>query len=126
LEKWRQKGLKITTTTPDQPNLLRNHMAARSRLVLDLKQHQNWPYVSNFRLHYHLCRGDYIASESRLNRTHLCRYVHQLPEDTFGAVNQLLAGSGDFYQEGLMMRERFRDEQPAQQVFKEFLQSNPL
>jgi hypothetical protein len=126
LKRWGEDGRRIITSTPDQPNLLRNHKASRSRLVLDLKQHESWPYVSNFRLHYHLCRGDYVASESRRERTNLCRYVNQLPEDTYSAVEELLANPGGLHEQGLEMRERFRDEQPAHRVFKEFLEKSPV
>ena len=119
-------GFSTIKLLPTTPLFFRNQFADASRIILDIKQNEDWCYISNLRVHYHLQRGDFIVSEKRKNACCLQPYLFQAGDSLFSSISQLLQEKNNLAQLGCENLERFRSERPASRLVPELLEHSGL
>jgi hypothetical protein len=120
------KGLVVTKLPPTTPLFLRNYFADAARVILDLKKNQDWGYISNLRVHYHLQRGDLVVCEKRKHACCLQPYVLLAEESLVSLMPRLLQRGNHLAQLGRNNLERFQAERPASRLVPELLERSGL
>lgn len=116
-----EAGLKVVSSIQFTAPFHRDDLVARSKLVLNIKQHPDWQHESVTRLYYHLCNDSLLLSEQCRYPTDLHDYVGEIDGDWLTAVQEQLARGG-VTERARLARERFSRTRPVAELFRPLLQ----
>lgn len=75
LDELENKNLKIITLPADTQPFLRNDIAKRARIAVNIKQHNFWEHYSDSRIAYHLTNGPYLVSQYCKNKSTISNFI---------------------------------------------------
>ncbi len=105
-------GLQVMSSILFTAPFHREDLVARSKLVLNIKQHPDWKHESVTRLYYHISNDSLLMTDRCRHQSDLFPYVIERKGEWVAAVKQVL-NKGDFTDRAKAARERFSKERPV-------------
>ncbi len=118
-------GLKVVASVLFTAPFHREDLVARSKLVLNIKQHPDWRHESVTRLFYHLCNDSLLITDQCDFPTDLHCYMNKVADSWLATVQEQLE-LGCFTERAVEARQRFAHEQPAAELFSPLLHKSNL
>lgn len=116
----RRAGFKLGVTHQMTAPFHRDDLVARSKLAINIRQDESWPYESNSRLYYHIVNDSIVLTEACPAASDLHAFAPEISGDVCDFVADQLA-LGDFTERAVAVRERLAAERPMAGVLAPLL-----
>lgn len=113
-------GVKLGVTHQMTAPFHRDDLVARSKLAINIRQDETWPYESNSRLYYHIVNDSIVLTEACPAASDLHDYAPEITEPVADFVADQLA-MGHFTDRAVAVRERLARERPMAGVLAPLL-----
>jgi len=120
LEELENAGFKMGVTHQMTAPFHRDDLVARSKLAINIRQDESWPYESNSRLYYHIVNDSVVLTEACPDSSDLHDYAPEISGSVVDFVAAQLA-LGDFTDRAVAQRERLAKARPMAGVLAPLL-----
>lgn len=94
------RGHRVVVGTPSWPKILRDNMIARTRVCLQIRQHDSWKTPSVMRYHHLLCSGALIVGEATPIKCFQEQFVNMASTQDYIEVCERVLREGGFAEKG--------------------------
>lgn len=124
LESLQDNGLVVKSSILFTAPFHRDDLIARSKLVINIKQHPNWQHESVGRIFYHLSNASLLITETCKYQSDLHDFVIEKQGSWLDAIQEQL-DIGNYCERGLSASQQFMRERPASVIMASLLTSVP-
>lgn len=121
IESLKSEGLKVHSSSLFTAPFHREDLISRSKIVLNIKQHEDWEHESVGRLHYHISNNSLLITDRCRYPTDMHEYTHQVNGSWVETVKAQLV-LGDYNERARAIKQQFSVKRPATLLFSELLQ----
>lgn len=122
LDELRDAGLKVKSSILFTAPFHRDDLIARSKLIINIKQHPKWQHESVGRLFYHLSNASLLITETCKFQCDLHQFVIEKKRNWLETIQEQL-NTGNYCERGSSAAQQFMREKPAAVIMEPLLAS---